>query len=57
MKTLLQAVFAVPLILTMLLLPVLALADECETIIVTTPDNSKLRCEVCGGVTMRCFPI
>jgi len=49
MKTLLQAVFAVPLILTMLLLPVLALADECETIIVTTPDNSKLRCEVCGG--------
>ena len=24
---------------------------------VTTADNSKLRCEVCGGHTMRCFPV
>ena len=28
-----------------------------EGIIVTPPANSKLRYEVCGGVTMRCFPI
>ncbi len=56
MKVLL-AVFAAPLILTLLLALPMALADDCETIIVTTPDNSKLRCEVCGGVTMRYFPI
>lgn len=50
-------VFAAPLILTLLLAPPMTLAEECETIIMTPPDNSKLRCEVCGGITMRCFPI
>jgi hypothetical protein len=53
MKTLLLLLAVVSL----LVLPQMALADECQTIIVTTPDNSKLRCEVCGGITMRCFPI
>ena len=42
--------------LSLLLLPQMALANS-ETIIVFAPDNSKMRCEVCGGVTMRCFPI
>lgn len=56
MKALLAAL-AAPLMLTLLLAPPMALAEDCEIVIVTTPDNSKLRCGVCGGRTMRCSPI
>jgi len=31
--------------------------ERCETVIVTLPDNSKMRCEVCDGVTRRCVPV
>lgn len=31
--------------------------ERCEIVIVTLPDNSKLQCEVCDGVTRRCAPI
>jgi len=45
------------LILSLLLLPVTALADDCETWTITQPDNSKLRCTRCAddGV-VRCHP-
>lgn len=48
MKTLL-------LTLSLLALPQMVLAAECETLIVNHPDGPTLRCKMCDGRIVQCY--
>jgi hypothetical protein len=43
------------LILAMLLLPVTAIAEDCQDVIVQQVTGPDLRCKMCGGVMRFCY--
>jgi len=43
------------LILAMLLLPVTAIAEDCQDVIVQQVNGPDLRCKMCGGVVRFCY--
>ena len=43
------------LILAMLLLPVTAIAEDCQDVIVQQVNGLDLMCKMCGGVVRFCY--